>query len=213
VDAIVGDAWRDAWKKYFEPFRLADGIVVSPPWRPYEARSGERVITLEPGRAFGTGLHETTALVAQVLADRADRYRGAPILDVGCGSGILSLVALTLGASRARALDVDPDAVLVTRENAARNGLAQAVVADDAPLSTITDRYEVVVANIEASILVELAPSLTACVAPGGLLVLSGILSPGAAPLQVEQVRRAFRGLHDEEVRTRGEWVAVVLGG
>ncbi len=204
VDEVVGDAWRDEWKKYFEPFRLCPGIVVRPPWRAYE--STEKVIVLEPGRAFGTGLHETTQLVAELLSERAGAVGGSPILDVGCGSGVLSLLGLTLGATAARAIDIDPDAVLVTRENAERNGLAHRVDADDAPLAAIHDRYATVVANIEAAPLIELAPALAAAVAPGGFLVLSGILAN-----QWDRVRRAYDALAVEEVRPKGEWVAAVL--
>jgi ribosomal protein L11 methyltransferase len=213
VDEVVGDSWRDEWKKHFEPFRIANGIVVCPPWRQYEAASGEFVIVLEPGRAFGTGLHETTSLVAQILVDKVARFRGRPVLDVGCGSGILSLVALALGAGRARAIDVDPDAVIVTRENAARNRTGDRLKVDDVRVEAIEDRYAAVIANIEARTLVDIAPALTACVGPGALLVLSGILAPEVAAFQLEDVRTAYAELEEEEVRRDGEWVALVLRG
>jgi len=211
AEQIVGDAWRDEWKKHFEPFRICDAIVVTPPWCTYDAAHDEQVAVLEPGRAFGTGLHETTRLVAAILADRAAELRGARLLDVGCGSGILALVALLLGAEAVRAIDVDPDATAVTRENAERNGLADRVRADSAPVSAISERYVAVVANIEARTLVELAPTLAPRVAPDGLLVLSGILAPDIAPGQLDDVREAYRALTVEEVRRDGEWVAVVL--
>jgi ribosomal protein L11 methyltransferase len=205
------DAWLDEWKKYFEPFRIAPTIVVTPPWRRANAEAGDTVLVLEPGRAFGTGLHETTSLVAEFLADRAARFRGQPVLDVGCGSGILSLVALALGASRARALDVDPEAIQVARENAARNGAGESIEADNTPLDDVTGAYATVVANIEARTLVGLAPALANRVASGGLLVLSGILAADAAPGQLDAVRRAYTTLREEEVRCKGDWVAVVL--
>lgn len=211
VEEVVGDAWHDEWKKYFEPFRVCEGVVVRPPWREHAAAPGERVVVLEPGRAFGTGLHETTSLVAEVLAGEA--LAGATVLDVGCGSGILALVAIALGAARARALDVDPDAVAVTRENAERNGVADRVAADETPVGAIAERYPVVLANIEAKTLVELAPALAARVAPGGLLVLSGILAPDVAPAQLPDVRRAFASLKEQAVRRKGEWIAVVMRG
>ncbi|HEY3821066.1 MAG TPA: 50S ribosomal protein L11 methyltransferase [Polyangiaceae bacterium] len=209
IEEVVGDAWRDEWKKHFEPFRICEGVMVRPPWREHAAAPGERVVILEPGRAFGTGLHETTSLVAEVLA--ATPLAGATVLDVGCGSGVLTLVALALGATRARSIDVDPDAVAVTRENAERNGVAERVDADEAPLETLSGTYPVVLANIESKTLVELAPALVARVAPGGLLVLSGILSPAAMPTQLEDIRRAFASLTEEQVRTKGEWIAVCL--
>ncbi|HEY8042223.1 MAG TPA: 50S ribosomal protein L11 methyltransferase [Polyangiaceae bacterium] len=209
VEEVVGDAWRDEWKKHFEPFRVCPGVVVCPPWRTVEAGPGEKVVVLEPGRAFGTGLHETTSLVAEVLA--STRLEGLTVLDVGCGSGILALVALELGAARARAIDVDPDAVAVTRENAERNGLGQRVDADEAPVEALRESYPLVLANIESRTLLTLAPALAARVAPGGRLVLSGILADDVAPSQIEDVRRAYAALEEEEVRRRGEWIAVVM--
>ncbi|HEY8089171.1 MAG TPA: 50S ribosomal protein L11 methyltransferase [Polyangiaceae bacterium] len=208
LDEVVGDAWRDEWKKHFVPFVLCPGVVVRPPWMEHDAAPGEHVVVLEPGRAFGTGLHETTALVAEVLAGEA--LAGKDVLDVGCGSGVLALVALALGARQARAIDVDPDAVAVTRENAERNGVAARVATDTTPVEAVRERYPVVLANIEATTLVGMAAALAATVAPGGLLVLSGILAPDVVPAQIEDVRRAFASLREEGVRRRGEWIAIV---
>jgi ribosomal protein L11 methyltransferase len=171
----------------------------------------ERVVELEPGRAFGTGLHETTRLVAGVLAERRAALVGAKVLDVGCGSGVLALVALELGAGAVRAVDIDPDAVAVTRENAVRNGVGDRLVADETPAGDLTERYDVVLANIEARTLVELAPDLMGRVAPGGTLVLSGILAPAVAPDQVPNVTRAFAAFVLESVPQQGEWVAIVM--
>jgi len=206
LEEIVGDAWRDAWKEHFRPFPITRSIVIRPPWEEYEAKAGEKVLVLEPGRAFGTGLHETTSLVAEALEAHADELAGKAMLDVGCGSGILALVALTLGAGRARAVDNDPDVIDVTRENAARNGLEARVTCDTAPLKEIGERFPVVVANIEARVLVPMAAELEACVASGGLLILSGILAP-----QKEEVRTAYPRFLVEETRERGEWIALVL--
>jgi ribosomal protein L11 methyltransferase len=211
LEQVVGDAWRDEWKKHFEPFAICRGVIVRPPWRSVAPAPGERVIELEPGRAFGTGLHETTRLVAEILADRAPRLHGTRVLDVGCGSGVLSLVALALGAAAVRAIDVDREAVAVTRENAERNGLSPRVVADDSPVGALDDRYATVLANIEAKTLVELAPDLAPRVAPGGQLVLSGILTTAVAPTQVQDVLRAFGMLELGAVRQMGEWAAISL--
>ncbi len=211
VQEVVGDAWRDEWKKHFEPFCVCARIIVCPPWRTYDASGGEHVIVLEPGRAFGTGLHETTRLVAEMLAGRAESLRGSKVLDVGCGSGILALVAVALGADSVRAIDIDPDAVAVTRENAERNGLSHRVDVDASPVEALVGPHDIVLANIEAKTLVDLAPALTARVAPGGTLVLSGILATEVAPAQLEDVRRAYAALELEEVRQKGEWIAVSM--
>jgi ribosomal protein L11 methyltransferase len=215
LEEVVGDAWRDEWKKHFEPFRICRGLVVCPPWRhaPAEKDPGDEVVVLEPGRAFGTGLHETTSLVAEVLADRAPLLNDAAVLDVGCGSGILALVALKLGAARARAIDVDPDAVAVTRENAGRNGVLDRLEADETPVALVTEVFPLVVANIEHRTLVELVVPLSSRVAPGGLLVLSGLLAPSVAPVQLADVLQRYgaRGLAEEETRQKGEWIAVVF--
>jgi ribosomal protein L11 methyltransferase len=208
LEEVVGDAWRDEWKKHFEPFAICAGVTVCPPWKTVEA-GADALVVLEPGRAFGTGLHETTSLVAQILAET--KLTGATVLDVGCGSGILALVALRLGAARAVAIDIDPDAVAVTRENAARNGLQDRVAADATPVADVQGTFPVVLANIESGPLVQLAPGILARVAPGGRLVLSGILAPDVAPTQLEGIREAYRALRELDVRRKGEWIAVTM--
>jgi ribosomal protein L11 methyltransferase len=212
AEVIVGDAFLDEWKKFFHPFVLCPGIVVRPPWEPFEATEGERVLELEPGRAFGTGLHETTALVAEALASHPDDLAGGHtrVLDVGCGSGILCLLALLLGAAHARGVDVDPDAIVVTRENAARNGVLDRLEADTTDVRDLTGSYGVVLANIEARVLIPLAAAIMARTAPGGLLVLSGVLAPDVVP-QMEEVKAAYSAFALESVQRKGEWVAILL--
>jgi ribosomal protein L11 methyltransferase len=205
-EEIVGDAWRDAWKEYFRPFAIAEGLVVRPPWEPYTAKPGEKVLELEPGRAFGTGLHETTRLVARALKEHEPEVKGSLVLDVGCGSGILAFVALALGADRAIAVDVDQEAIDVTLENAARNGLSSRVEASTTAIEAVATAAPVVLANIEARVLVPMAPDLAAHVAPGGLLLLSGILVP-----QQEEVRQAYADMELLSAPSLGEWVLLAL--
>jgi len=181
--------WANAWKAHYQAHRVGRRVVVKPPWQAYAAAAGEVVVELDPGMAFGTGLHPTTKL--SVLQLEREITPGARVLDVGTGSGVLAIAAVLLGAARADAVDVEPVAVRSTQENAARNGVeeritvAQGSVGLDGPF---TGQYDVVVANIIARILIELAPGLAAAVAPGGTLLLSGIIE-GREPA----VERAFQ--------------------
>jgi ribosomal protein L11 methyltransferase len=205
IEEIVGDAWRDAWKEHFRPFEIAPGIVIRPPWEPFDGQA-RVLLELEPGRAFGTGLHETTSLVAGVLAARADAYVGKELLDVGTGSGILAILALKLGATKARATDIDGDAVEVAKENAVRNGVADRFVGDTTDLTAIPGTFPLVLANIEAKVLIPMAKDLAAHVAKGGLLVLSGILVP-----QKADILAAYAELTLVDAPEKGEWIALVL--
>jgi ribosomal protein L11 methyltransferase len=165
-------------------------------------------VVLDPGMAFGTGSHATTALCLAALSDLLGDRPGAAVLDVGTGSGLLAIAARKLGAGRVAANDNDPVAVEVARENAARNGVALELTS--APVGAIAGRFDVVVANILANVLVALAPELAAKVAPGGVLLLSGILGS-----QEEEVRRAAVAAGLSPVpggdRREGEWSLLAL--
>lgn len=210
-EEIVGDAWRDAWKEHYRPFTIArtsDGraVIVRPPWETYDAKRGELVLELEPGRAFGTGLHETTRLVAQALATHASELAGVTLLDVGCGSGVLALIALTLGADRSVAVDIDDESILVARENSERNSLSDRLDASTTELENVTAICPVVVANIETRVLIPMAAELARHVEPGGLLLLSGILVP-----QKDEVRAAYPEFDLIEAPEMGEWTLLAL--
>jgi ribosomal protein L11 methyltransferase len=204
LEELVGDAWRDAWKEHFKPFALCDGLWVRPPWEAFEAKAGDRVLELEPGRAFGTGLHETTSLVAQALSTHRAELDGQRILDVGCGSGILALVALAFGAKDALGTDVDKDAISVAKENAERNGLASRTQFITTPISRVKGTFPVVVANIEADVLIGMQKELERHVTPGGLLVLSGILATRKADVLAAFTSELL------DAPAKGEWVALV---
>jgi len=206
LEEVVGDAWRDEWKKFFKPFEICPGIVIRPPWEPWEGDPKARVIELEPGRAFGTGLHETTSLVTKVLFENRAEVEGKAVFDIGSGSGILGLLAVAVGAHSVRGIEIDVDAVRVSNENAERNGMASSVHFDDTDLATIDDTFPVVVANIEAKVLVPLAETIMARVQKGGLLVLSGILGP-----QRDEVIQAYSRFACTSVPEKGEWIALVL--
>lgn len=179
VERVRDDAWRENWKRHFPPLSVGGRIEVVPPWHEPPVADGHERVVLNPGLAFGTGQHETTAGCLEVLAERVGR--GARVADIGCGSGILAIAALKLGAAEAYACDTDPDAVAVTRENAEKNSTTRGLVVErvaedrDAALPYGAGRYDVVFANILADTLISLRAALTACVADGGSLVLSGI--------------------------------------
>ena len=206
LEEIVGDAWRDAWKEHFRPFRVCKGVWIRPPWeKAVPANKGEVVLELEPGRAFGTGLHETTRLVAEAIAAHKKRLAGATVLDVGTGSGILALVALVLGADSAVGIDTDADAIGVAKANARRNAMTKRARFSTTSVDALEDRYDLVLANIEADVLILLRDALRARVARGGTLVLSGILD--------SRERDVVAAFGKPRARAAmGEWVALSYG-
>ena len=204
VEHVVGDAWRDAYKKYFKVTPLGKRLVIRPSWEPYTPAPHEVVVTVDPGRAFGTGTHESTRLLMQALD--AHVHGGEQVLDVGCGTGILAICALKLGAERGLCVDVDPDAVAVTRENAELNDVSARIEAEVTPIEEVPGRYELVLANIQATVLIPLAEPIAARVAPGGMLMLSGILVG-----QEDDVQAAYPGFSLVASPREGEWIALIL--
>jgi ribosomal protein L11 methyltransferase len=204
IEHVVGDAWRDGWRAYWKPMRVGERFMIVPSWEQYAPLPNDIVLSLDPGQAFGTGTHETTQLLIAELERRV--VPGVEVLDVGCGSGILSIAALRLGAARATAIDTDPLAVDATRENAERNGLAAQLEASAAGVETFAHAYRLVLANIEARVLVPLAAAIAARVAPGGLLLLSGLLAT-----DVDSVRAAYPQFRELARPERGDWRALVL--
>ena len=203
------DEWRDIWKRYFKTQRVGKSFVIRPSWEPQAAAAGDRVIDIDPGRAFGTGGHASTRLVIAMAEELADRHV-ARFVDLGCGSGILSMAATLLWpAARGLALDVDSEAVATTLENLALNRIttveARVGSLADVPLSPPCD---VMLANIEATVLVPLAPAFPACLAPDAAVILSGLLAT-----DVEQVMRAYEaaGFQLEARRDEDEWSALRL--
>jgi ribosomal protein L11 methyltransferase len=201
ISAVEPVDWSTHWRRHFRAMEFGPLWVV-PTW--LEVPSGARhVLRMDPGMAFGTGSHETTALCLERIAELSPV---SAVLDVGTGTGILALAALRLGAGRAVGTDNDPDALGVARENAALNDLTLELTG--APPDAVGETFPLVVANILAQPLIEMAPALAAAVAPGGALVLSGLLVT-----QAEGVARAYEaaGLTGRTITTRGEWARVDL--
>lgn len=206
----VDDAeWTDAWKAHYVPQRIGR-VVIVPSWLADAPIGADDVpIRLDPGMAFGTGLHPTTRGCLALLQDLSPV--ASPVLDVGCGSGILAIAALKLGAARALGIDTDPLAVAATRENADSNGVGERIEVREGTLPAAPldgTRYPVLLANLVASVLVALAERLAAHLAPGGTLLASGIIEPRA-----DEVIAAMTaaGLRVEDRREEGEWVSLRL--
>ena len=176
---LPDEPWADAWRAHFRPIPVGRGLLVCPPWvaPPPELAGSRRVVWIEPGRAFGTGGHGSTRSCLELL-ERALAAAPAPhALDVGCGSGVLAIAAAGLGVTRVDAIDVDPDAVAATTENARRNGVADHVHASVAAADTWDGpAAPLVLANLLAAAHVTLAPALRRLIAPGGRLIAGGLL-------------------------------------
>ena len=209
------DEWRDVWKQFFRATRVGKSFIVRPSWDPGALVTGDRVIDLDPGRAFGTGGHATTRLVIELAEELAEeRTRaGAPVqrfLDLGCGSGILSIAAARLWPRAAGfAADVDPEATACTLENLERNQVTSVEVATGT-LELFADAapFDVVLANIQADVLTVLASELYRRIAPGGTALLSGLLTDGADAVSAVYVSAGFELVHRRE---SDEWTGLAL--
>jgi ribosomal protein L11 methyltransferase len=201
------DEWRDVWKQYFRATRVGRTFLIRPSWDLKPAMEGDRVIDLDPGRAFGTGGHATTRLVIALAEEIAERPV-ARFLDLGCGSGILSIAAVRLWPeARGLAVDVDPESVATTEENLALNKVTT-VATRVGSLDGVAGASDLVLANIEAGVLAALAADFPARLAAGGAVILSGILVD-----QADVVLQAFvaAGFALEARRDEDEWAAFRL--
>jgi ribosomal protein L11 methyltransferase len=206
---IVEEAdWADAWKAYFPVMRVGRRLVIRPTWRRHRRAPDDVVLALDPGMAFGTGLHPTTRLCLAGVESLADRgvLTGARVLDVGCGSGILAIAALKLGAATAVGLDTDPIAIEATTANARRNALVRRIRAREGSLPSGEAPFDVVLANLIAGVLVPLADGLRRELRPAGHLLASGIFVDREG-----DVRAAFEavGLEVTGRTAEGDWVAL----
>lgn len=206
---VEDEEWATSWKQYYKPIPVGDRLLVKPSWETAEPSFRDRlVIELDPGMAFGTGTHETTTMCMEILAE-AD-LSGKRVVDVGSGSGILAIAAARLGALAVEALDYDPMAVKVARENVERNGVVGVVnVQQSDLLGAVEGQYDVIVANIIARIIIAALPSVAEHLKPGGLFIASGIIREKADQVAHELADRGFLVM---ERREAGEWVAFVAG-
>jgi ribosomal protein L11 methyltransferase len=196
--------WATEWRQGFGAQRIGRRLLLHPSWEPARSQPGDVVLTIDPENAFGSGDHETTRLVLGLLDARVSG--GERVVDVGCGSGILSIAAIRLGAASSIAVDIDDDAIVVTERNAALNGVASSITASTTPLAAVEGVFDLVLANIETRVLVHMPADLRARMTTGGTLILSGILCK-----ERDELLAAYAAMHLEELVEEGEWCACVL--
>ena len=200
-------SWRDEWKKYFGLQRIGRSIVIQPSWIDYQRNDADVVIEIDPGLAFGTGQHPTTAMCLRSLEETVTN--DATVLDIGCGSGILSIAATKLGAARVAAVDIDPQAVSATQSNVKANSIDtidvfEGTLEDEAP---VDGRFDIIVANISGLAIERLAPTISRRLTQGGRFIASGFLDEA-----VETLVAAFDNAHltVERVDEDGVWRAIL---
>ena len=215
TETVDDESWLHEWKKHYKPFSVGN-VIIKPVWETYQAQSSREIVfNINPGHVFGTGLHQTTQLCIKALEHVVTPE--TKLLDIGCGSGILSIIALLLSAERACAIDIDPNAADIAYENAALNGIAKDrydvrtgnVLTDGALRDAIAQTaYNVVVANIVADVIIDIAAFVPAWLAPGGVFIASGII--GA---RVDDVRAALleNNFAIDHVAEQDDWFCITV--
>ena len=208
LDGMNEEDWAESWKQYYKPIPLGK-VTIVPAWEKYEAAPGEVIIKMDPGMAFGTGTHETTRLVMKIMQDEIKG--GERVLDVGTGSGILSICASKLGAMSCNAYDIDPVAVKIAKENAAADGCDNIFVGVSDLLSGVDlsfGKYDFCVANIVADIIIRMMPDISDYITEQAPLILSGIIS-----MRADEVRECVRenGFCIVREEKENDWLAIMV--
>ncbi len=209
VCGMSEDDWSEAWKKYYHPISLGK-VTVVPAWEEYEAKDGEVIIKMDPGMAFGTGTHETTRLVMKIMQDEIKG--GELLLDLGTGSGILSICGAKLGAKHCNAYDIDPVAVKVAKENAESDGLGDVIDVGVSDLLLGVDlslgKYDFCVANIVADIILRMLPDIENFLTDEAPIILSGIIESRKEDVITAAGAVGYRVVREEQ---ENDWVALML--
>lgn len=207
--AVADEDWAETWKEFFHTEKIGARTVIKPTWEEYEAKAGEIVVELDPGAAFGTGQHATTSLCIRALEELV--RPGMTVFDVGTGSGVLAIVAAKLGAKRVEAVDFDPVAVRIARENVRQNSAEDVVRTERSDLlKSVAGEADLIIANIIADIIVRLFGEVKGSLAAGGTMLLSGIIEDRLADV-VEAAGR--HGFSVEKIEQEKGWAAVVVKG
>lgn len=211
VELIEEQDWSSSWKKFFKPFAIIPSLIIAPTWEKYHVKEGEQLIEIDPGMAFGTGHHPTTTLSVHFIRRAISMGNGeeVSVLDVGTGTGILGMVAVLFGARRVLGIDNDPEAVAVAKENVRGNGLEAAMSVSSASLSQIDPCFSLVTANIIHDVLQAMADDLDRLTAPGGHLILSGILHGDQSQSMIECFEK--KGLILIDTGIMEEWAALLF--
>ncbi|MDD3193782.1 MAG: 50S ribosomal protein L11 methyltransferase [Oscillospiraceae bacterium] len=203
--SLLEEDWENNWKQYYKPLRVGRHLMVVPSWEPYEKQEKDILLKLDPGMAFGTGTHATTRLCMELLEQSVKP--GCTLLDIGCGSGILAVCGVLLGAAHADGVDIDELAAKIAGENAALNGVSDRTHFVQGDLTDkINGQYDVICANIVADVIIRLCPSIPQFLKPDGTFLASGIIDERSV-----EVEKAIEhcGMTIAERREEGGWVAL----
>ena len=210
AEGMREEDWAESWKQYYKPVSLGR-VTIVPAWEDYSPKDDEIIIRMDPGMAFGTGTHETTRLVIRVMQN--EPLAGARVLDMGTGSGILSICASKLGAKSCNAYDIDPVAVKVARENAKDDGCDNITVGVSDLLSGVdlsSGKYDFCLANIVADIILRMLPDLDKYVKREGKTILSGIINSRADEIRAALKQYGYRIIREE---SENDWLAILITG
>jgi|LSQX01.1.fsa_nt_gb ribosomal protein L11 methyltransferase len=202
--------WFENWKKYYKPLKITERLIVKPTWEPYEKQKADDIIIeMDPGLAFGTGDHETTRMCMQILEYHVKE--GVKVLDIGCGSGILGITALKLGAKTCVGVDFDNNAIKTARENAKINGVKDKIVFKEGNLlDVVSGKYDVIVANIVADAIIELSKATADYLNPDGIFIASGIIRQRYDEVKAHLIGQNYSIINELFME---EWVAVAVKG